>query len=88
MSEDKAELETRSRQTIMDGDVIMIATAFNERKTTFGVRYNARGPFEVSASRNAVIVHRANCSNRETIRLLMEAIRLAETHMERLVKEP
>ncbi len=41
----------KSRRTIMDGEVVTFAAAFGSE--------GAMGPFEVSASRNAVMVHRS-----------------------------
>lgn len=43
----------------MSGKVVTFATGFREEPGIFGLRHEALGPFEVSASRDAVIVHRA-----------------------------
>jgi hypothetical protein len=51
------EIKHRQRITIMDGLVITFAEGFDEDgRTSFG-------PFEISASRNAVVVHRASLVN-------------------------
>lgn len=60
-----------SRRTICDGEVVTFATEFKEHDGPFG-GHDAAGPFEVSASREGVMVHRAfaampnnrNCSCR------------------------
>lgn len=70
-------IESRKRHTIMDGSVVMFATAFDESKGVLGPSYDARGPFEVSASRDAVIVHRADCRSSEHVDALIQAIRNA-----------
>lgn len=70
-------IESRKRHTIMDGSVVMFATAFDESKGALGKSYDARGPFEVSASRNAVIVHHADCRTSEHVDALIQAVRNA-----------
>lgn len=74
-----------SRRTVMDGEVVTFATAFKEKPGIFGrAAYEAIGPFEVSASRDAVIVHRATISSADSMDRLVEALRLAYAAMERL----
>lgn len=72
------EIQTIERPTIMDGKVVTFATGFKEREGVFGPSSDAVGPFEVSASRNAVVVHRADCQNEEQVKALIDAIRQAE----------
>lgn len=67
-----------SRRTIMSGEVVTFSTAFKPWQSTFGEAFRAVGPFEVSASRDAVIVHRAECNDSEQCAALSEAIRLAD----------
>jgi hypothetical protein len=74
----------RERPTIMDGRVIQIATGFEEREAVFGKLYKATGPFEVSASRNAVVVHRAELRDEESLALFLEAVVLSAKRMEML----
>lgn len=64
------------RHTIMDGVVVTYATAFHPERGAFGRSWDARGPFEISASRNAVMVHRAELTA-ATLPLFMDAMRLA-----------
>ncbi len=47
-----------SRRTVMSGEVVTFATDFEETTSVFG-GYRARGPFDISASRDAVMVHNA-----------------------------
>jgi len=63
-----------SRRTICDGEVVTFATEFVPE---FG-SFDARGPLEVSASRNCVMVHRAGCDTAEKTDALLHAIRAAE----------
>lgn len=67
-----------SRRTVMSGEVVTFATAFEPWDSAFGKAYRAKGPFEVSASRDAVVVHRAECTNSEQAEALADAVRLAE----------
>lgn len=68
----------RTRETIFDGKVVTIAKDFNEHD-------DALGSLEVSASRNAVIVHRAECRTIEDIDLLIDAIKCASAHQQALL---
>ena len=53
------------RHTIMDGRVVTFATDFNTQDSAFEPCCDALGPFEVSASRNAVVVHNAELRTAE-----------------------
>lgn len=81
------QIERRERHTIMDGKVVMFALRFNEEKGILGQRHVAAGPFEVSASRDAVMVHRANCYSKEAALALAEAIKQATTVAANLARE-
>lgn len=59
-----------SRRTICDGEVVTFATGFEPHNGPFG-GHDAKGPFEVSASREGVMVHAAYAA-------LAEAVRMAE----------
>jgi len=48
------------RHTIMDGRVVTFAMDFKKGDGIFGDSFDAVGPFEISASRNMVVVHKAN----------------------------
>lgn len=67
-----------SRRTIMSGEVVTFASDFERRDSGFCESYKALGNFEVSASRDAVIVHRADCRTEEEVGLLLLAISEAE----------
>ncbi len=67
-----------SRRTVMSGEVVTFATEFKELDGAFGPVYDALGPFEVSASRDAVIVHRAECTTADCAAALVEAVLNAE----------
>ena len=54
-----------SRRTIMDGEVVTFATGFEGFGGTLQV-YKANGPFEISASREMVMVHRAYFNTSES----------------------
>lgn len=70
-------VERRSRITIMDGEVVTFATSFSERPGAFGPIYDSQGPFQVSASRNAVIVHRAELTSAQDLAAFVKAVDLA-----------
>jgi hypothetical protein len=72
-----------SRRTIMSGEVVTFATRF-EHKPGMPGGYQHYGPFEVSASRDAVMVHRAECHHPDDVALLIQAIRAAGRAMENL----
>lgn len=65
-----------SRRTIMSGEVVTFATGF--------VGTDPTGPFEVSASRDAVIVHAANLENHEHLAAFEKAMAAARDAKERL----
>lgn len=67
-----------SRRTVMSGEVVTFSTAFEPWDSAFGKAYKAAGQFEVSASRDAVMVHRAECRTAEQSAALVEAIQCAE----------
>ncbi|MEX2282251.1 MAG: hypothetical protein WEE89_07190 [Gemmatimonadota bacterium] len=77
MSEE-ATIQIRRRITIMDGYVTTFALGFTERPGMTGMMYDATGPFRISASRNAVIVHRAEITDSQTLNLFIEAIKQAK----------
>jgi hypothetical protein len=72
-----------SRRTICDGEVVTFATEFKEHDGPFG-GHDAAGPFEVSASREGVMVHRACCRDAEQSELLVQAVGQAERVRENL----
>ena len=73
----ETQLPERSRHTIMDGMVVTVATEFTDDD-------KARGPFEVSASRNAVMVHWATCRTEWEIDALIEALKVAKTRWQKI----
>ena len=79
-----ARIRRSERPTIMDGKVVTFARDFSVEKGVFGDFYRPIGPFEVSASRNAVMTHRADCRTDEDMEDLAEAMRLATVEMSRL----
>lgn len=83
---DKPTIEFRERPTIMDGKVVTFALGFHqEHRQPSGIEsWRATGPFEVSASRNRVLIHRAEFSDEESMELLIEAIRMAEARRKAL----
>lgn len=62
----------------MSGLVVTYAPRFEFEDGVFGPRFEAMGFFEVSASRDAVMVHRAVARQSEHIQLLVAAINEAE----------
>lgn len=77
-------IEKSERPTIMSGKVVTFATGFTKERGILGDSDKPTGPFEVSASRDAVMVHRADCTNTEQVDLLIEALRLAKAEFPRL----
>lgn len=73
-----------SRRTVMSGEVVTFAAEFEPWDSAFGKAYKAKGPFEVSASRDAVIVHHAECKTSEENQTLTTAIQFAEAARIRL----
>lgn len=72
-----------SRRTINDGEVVTFATDFEKNHHVFP-GFDSCGPFEISASRNAVMVHRASCSDTEGLEALIQALRLADAARQKL----
>ena len=72
------------RPTIMSGKVITFATGFRQEKGMLGPRDEPEGPFEVSVSRDAVMIHRAECVTQEQVDLLVEAMSMAVAEWPRL----
>lgn len=70
-------IEQRERPTIMSGKVVTYSTSFDEKPGIFGSLHEATGPFEVSASRDAVIVHRAELSTYDDVDSFVEAVKMA-----------
>lgn len=69
-----------SRRTIIDGEVVTFSTKFAEG----GGGHSAIGPFEISASRNAVMVHYANLASQEYLNAFEQAMKHASTAMFRI----
>lgn len=67
-----------SRRTICSGEVVTFATEFEPWDSAFGKAYRATGPFDVSASREAVMVRRAECGSSDQTAALLRAIGAAE----------
>ncbi|MGD9590831.1 MAG: hypothetical protein AB7Q37_18485 [Pyrinomonadaceae bacterium] len=76
--------KTSSRPTIMDGTVVTFAVDFRRSEGAFGSNDDALGPFEISASRNAVIVHRAEINDRDELEAFIAAMRGAAEEASRL----
>lgn len=81
---DEIKVVKSERPTIMSGKVITFATNFKQVEGLMGPRDEPEGPFEVSVSRDALMVHRAECSTPEQVGVLIEAIRLAGAEFPRL----
>jgi hypothetical protein len=80
-------IEWRKRHTIMDGEVVTFATDFSQTKGVFGPIDKAEGPFEVSASRNAVLVHHAELCSDTDVAQFLEAVQAAKHAALRLTFE-
>lgn len=70
------------RPTIMDGKVRTFASAFVTQLGVVGISYTAVGPFEISVSRNALMVHRAELKTPHQVIRFREAIGLAAAYFE------
>lgn len=73
--------------TVCDGKVVKFARRFIARYGVFGDLHEATDNWEISASRNAVIVHAASfriASSIEAVRAFAEALEAADTEMHRL----
>lgn len=75
-----------SHRTVMSGEVVTFSTAFTPWDSAFGKAWKAAGNFEVSASRDAVVVHHAECKSTDEVNELVEAIRRAG--LARVMLEP
>lgn len=84
---DERPVQSSSRRTIMDGEVVTLATRFEEKPGVFGPIQEAAGPFEVSASRNRIYVHSASLASDESVELLITALRQAQEVARRLARE-
>jgi hypothetical protein len=80
-------MERRIRPTIIDGEVVTFALGFSSKPGPFGDVYSAEGPFEVSGSRNTVIVHRAYLGSDEAVERFIEALRAAQKEAHRLTRD-
>jgi hypothetical protein len=69
--------EHRTRHTIMDGVVVTFATDFDSRD-------EAQGAFVISASRNQVVVHRADLPSDTAVEFFVTAIKQAQREAHRL----
>lgn len=79
-----ATIKKSERPTIMSGKVITFALGFEQEKGILGDRDVPTGPFEVSVSRDAVMIHRAECATQEQVDLLVEAMSMAAAEWSRL----
>lgn len=78
-------IECRSRPTIMSGEVIEFATGFSEEGNgPFGTVFRSTGPFEISSSRDAVMVHRAELQSDEDVAKFLYALECARKEAGRL----
>jgi hypothetical protein len=75
---DQIQVFLSSRRTVMSGEVVTFAARFEPWDSAFGKAYRAVGPFNVSASRDAVMVHHAECKSAEEVAALCFALSLAE----------
>ena len=80
-------IERRTRHTIMSGEVVTFAMGFSSRPGAFGDLHEAKAPFEVSASRDAVVVHHASLGSDEALERFIEAVREAQKEARRLTQE-
>lgn len=78
------QIEQSERPTIMSGKVVTFATGFRKGEGIFGDHDEPTGPFEVSVSRDAVMVHRADCHSAEQVDALIKALKLAKEQLPRL----
>lgn len=75
----------RIRHTVLDGEVRMFATSFREvLQPRRGIRYDAIGPFYVSASRTQIIVHTCELRTAGEYDLFLAAMTLAIGAMDEL----
>ena len=71
-----------SRRTITDGEVVTFATEFAPLRHRYNAsdRHEARGPFELVASRNGIHMIRAHCRTEPEL----DALTLALLHARRV----
>ena len=69
-------MQRSHRHTIMDGRVVTFAREFQA-----GLVQDPLGPYEVSASRNAVIIHHATITDASTCQEFKRAVDLAFKEM-------
>ena len=79
-------LKSSHRHTIMSGRVVTYAQDFKTEPGVFGERYEPLGAFEVSASRDAVMVHRAEIASPLCMAELQAALTEAWAEHNRLAR--
>lgn len=67
-------IQKHSRPTIMDGEVITYSTVFIEEDGVFGKSHRAIGTFEISVSRNRLMVHHCTLRNRVDFEMFSRAM--------------
>lgn len=81
-------MEKRDRPTICDGKVVTFAEGFEDKGPgIFGRNEDPTGPYEISASRNAVIIHSAEFRSAEDAEKCIEAIRAAVRESQHLTTQ-
>lgn len=73
-------MKSNTRLTIMDGPVTDYAKEFREEAGVFGPFFTAKGPYHVSSSRSAVVVHFADIRSEADLESLIGALRAAGAH--------
>ena len=58
----------------MDGEVVTIAENFVKKKGVLGPIQDFAGPFELSVSRNSIMVHYCACKNMDDFNLFLNAL--------------
>lgn len=71
-------IEKTKRHTIMDGRVVTYAPRFHKIDGVFGNDYNARGSFEISVSRDKILVHKCEVTNEQELLEFFGAFKEAE----------
>lgn len=82
-------MERYERPTIMDGKVVEFAEGFAPREgiaDPSAPRSEALGPYRISASRNAVIVHKANLKGPKDVAAFIAAVQEAQTEAKSLAR--
>ena len=72
----------------MDGEVVTFAEDFTKENGMVGDRFEAQGPYEISVSRNAIMIHRATIKTEETRDKVIKAIEQAYSIMPYLESGP